>query len=499
MDIYYCDNCGDVLLADDAQRSMATQTLCSKCRTASGVADGASAEASHSPPQEAASEDLNDYSMSSFVNEQDLFSSDTIARRKQPTTPKPRKSSSLTLVDEAPVSKPTNQGPKGPQRDGLAVFDEPLRMTGELDQDAAGGYSAADANGGRTPAPVTGGPAASIGSAGIDIQPGQNPPGQYPGQSGGPGSGAHDPGNFGPGAGTAVMEKRRTPERTTPASPAPSGGPPQKLKLKCVACPAKFAIAPVAKRSRLTCPKCDTKMIIDPRGHLELCGGSAAVPNTPSPALAGPTPPTQISPLQAPPDALLADVGQEIRNEISPEENRYGAQPGSRSLAAEPQVTPPAAAPPERAPIMAPATWAAGEVAAGEVPAGDAAAGRVPAGDMAAGTVAAFVAENAPAEYNAPELQTDPNLAAAPPLDPIANADPTDAATVAADRAPALRPSGSLGIIFWLVAACLPISIGLMLSTPHVPETAHHVILGFGDNMRDLAGDLLTWLGRRAP
>lgn len=81
----------------------------------------------------------------------------------------------------------------------------------------------------------------------------------------------------------------------------------------------------------------------------------------------------------------------------------------------------------------------------------------------------------------------------------LAESQTQEAYATAGDNPPAARAAGSFGIVFWLVLACLPITLGLVLSTPHVPESFHDVTVGFGDATRELAADVLTWLGRRAP
>ena len=47
------------------------------------------------------------------------------------------------------------------------------------------------------------------------------------------------------------------------------GAPPEKMKFRCLGCNALLSVAPVGKRSKLTCPQCKTGMYIEPNGSVE--------------------------------------------------------------------------------------------------------------------------------------------------------------------------------------------------------------------------------------
>lgn len=447
MDIYYCDNCGDVLLGS-GQRSVSAQTLCNKCR---GAADkGESLEsAKHS------SADLDEYTMSSFVKEDDLFSSDTIARRKTQPAAK-RKPSNLTIIDDEPAAKPVNQGPAGPQKDGLAVFDETLKMTGEFGADAPRPRVERPIGGSPAPAEPTSPRRAS--TALLTESP-----------------------NADADQGAAC-----TPHRPSP--PAKDG----KWQLKCLACPAQLALKPVEKRSRLTCPKCKSSMVIHPAGYLELFQGSVAVRSS-APATRRVETPT------AEPAAHPSASGSGSSLEDSRVMAKSALDPAAHSKPAAPQ---PESASPNASEEFDPF----GPPLAESPPAPRPAAAAPPA---PAPEVPQASPEPAPPPFDPgnPDPRAAASLEAAlqAPSRPLPTEDGPEIGTVPESLLPgAHRPkngrrANSLTVILWLFLASCPVMVGLLLSTPHVPAAWQQLTAEFGEGARELSADLLTWLGRRAP
>lgn len=465
MDIYYCDNCGDVLLGS-GQRSVSAQTLCNKCR--GGAPAGESLESAK--PSGA---DLDEYTMSSFVKEDDLFSSDTIARRKAQPAAK-RKPSNLTIIDDEPAAKPVNQGPSGPQKDGLAVFDETLKMTGEFGADAPRPKLERPIGG--SPAPAE--PVAPRRASTALLTESPN---------------AH--------ADQAVSS---TPHRPSP--PARDG----KWQLKCLACPAQLALKPVEKRSRLTCPKCKSSMVIHPAGYLELFQGSVAVRSSSPATRRVETPASEPADRPSKSEARGSAPSSAPSLEDSRVMAKSALDPAARSKPAAPRA---AAAPasisdefdpfgPPLAETPRPATDATPMAAAPSAP------------DVLAPSAQPTPhpkAQPTSIEHDPADDHRDPMAAAAleaamrAPTRPLPSEDGPEVGTVPESLLPgAKRPkntqrANSLTVILWLFLASCPVMAGLLLSTPHVPAQWQQLTAEFGDGARELAADLLTWLGRRAP
>ncbi|MCX7702693.1 MAG: hypothetical protein N2234_01120 [Planctomycetota bacterium] len=51
-----------------------------------------------------------------------------------------------------------------------------------------------------------------------------------------------------------------------PLTDSVPGTPPEKIKFRCLGCGALLSVAPVSKKSSLTCPQCKTQMYIEPGG-----------------------------------------------------------------------------------------------------------------------------------------------------------------------------------------------------------------------------------------
>ncbi len=209
MDIHYSDQCGEII----QRKAVGAARITQKTTTCGNCLQGARAEKRATETSLTLSEFDSDY-----------FSSDTIARRKS----KPASGGSqLTLVEDDDDTSPKDMAPIRSKEvsSGLALFDETLRLTGEINIGPSG--------------------QSMLEEAAKQHAPESSPAPQ--GASGAP-----------------------TMTEAPPAGPQPTEQPVavvgDRWQLGCIKCGTKLAVPPVAKKSRVRCPKCKMSLLILPTG-----------------------------------------------------------------------------------------------------------------------------------------------------------------------------------------------------------------------------------------
>lgn len=311
MDIRYCDECGDIIQAPGSPVTVGNQIMCPACAGAAPVDAVA-----QKPPRatKAKTEDLSagvdeipQFTLTSVMKDEglDLFSSDTIALRKQASQ---KSESRLKLMDESP-SKAEIPAARPHDPNAATQIHTPPSSSGGMTAPAS---APMDAPAGMQTQDMSD-PDLMKALAALDER---SKPAAAPTR---PASSAPQP------TAQAAPQAAAPAPKQTVAPPAPVTVSGDRWTINCQHCQAQLSIKPVAQRSRMRCPRCNGQQVLDPAGTVQaVLTKQPAAPQSQQIAqidMSAPPPPSmpmdQTIQMQAPasgPQTAPADTGPATMN-----------------------------------------------------------------------------------------------------------------------------------------------------------------------------------------